>query len=97
MPFTSEEITCCTNEAAKGASKSTRNPPSCLFISSFTDSVNTPQSSNYFMAFLRSSISSFKVNKVKYLPTLTAPFPVTFLSILLHLKLNCLVIQVNCL
>ena len=40
IPFTTEEITGCTNEAAKGANKSPRNPPSCFFISCFTVSVN---------------------------------------------------------
>ena len=84
MPFTSEETTCCTNEAVKGANKSPRNPPSCFFISPFTvsviPSINTSQYSNYFIAFLISSISSFKINKVKHFPSLTAPFPVIFLS-----------------
>ena len=46
IPFTTEEITGCTNEAAKGANKTPRNPPSCFFISSFTisvtPSINTP-------------------------------------------------------
>ena len=30
IPFTTEEITRCTNEAAKGANKAPRNPPSCF-------------------------------------------------------------------
>ena len=46
IPFTTEEITGCTNEAAKGANKVSRNPPSCFFISCFTvsvtPSINTP-------------------------------------------------------
>ena len=29
--FTAEETTGCTNEAAKGATKAPRNPPSCFF------------------------------------------------------------------
>ena len=29
IPFTNEEITGCTNEAAKCAKKAQRNPPSC--------------------------------------------------------------------
>ena len=49
IPFTTEEITGCTNEVAKGANKSPRNPPSCFFISCFTvsvtPSINTPESS----------------------------------------------------
>ena len=32
IPFTTEEITGCTNEAAKGANQAPRNPPSCFFI-----------------------------------------------------------------
>ena len=39
IPFTTEEITGCTNEAAKGANKAGRNPPSCFLISCFTVSV----------------------------------------------------------
>ena len=39
IPFTTEEITGCTNEAAKGTSKVPRNPPSCFFVSCFTVSV----------------------------------------------------------
>ena len=39
IPFTTEEITGCNNEAAKGANKSPRYPPSCFFISWFTVSV----------------------------------------------------------
>ena len=30
-PFTTEEVTGCTNEAAEGAKKAPRNPPSCFF------------------------------------------------------------------
>ena len=33
IPFTTEKITCCTNEAAEGANKAPRNPPSCFVIS----------------------------------------------------------------
>ena len=32
IPFTTEEITGCTNEAAKGANKAPRNLPFCFFI-----------------------------------------------------------------
>ena len=52
IPLTTEEITGCTNEAAKGANKSPRNLSSCFFIS-FTVSliplINTPESSNDFI------------------------------------------------
>ena len=36
ITFTTEEITGCTNEAGKGANKTSRNTPSCFFISCFT-------------------------------------------------------------
>ena len=39
IPFTKEEITGCTNEAAKGDNKAPKNPPCCFFISSFTVSI----------------------------------------------------------
>ena len=39
IPFTTEEITGCTNEAAKGANKVPRNPPSYFLVSFFTVSV----------------------------------------------------------
>ena len=35
IPFTTKEIAGCTNEAAKGANKAPRNPPSRFFISCF--------------------------------------------------------------
>ena len=51
--FTTEEITGCTNEAAKGAKRAPRNPSSCSFISCFTvsvtPSINSPESFNYFI------------------------------------------------
>ena len=84
IPFSIEKITGCTNDVAKGANKAPRNPPSCLFISFFTvlvtPSINTHQSSNHYIIFIISSIPSFKINKVNPFPTLTAPFPVIFLS-----------------
>ena len=50
IPFTTEEIDDCFNEAAKGSNKAPRNLPSCFFISDFTvsvtPSINTPKSSN---------------------------------------------------
>ena len=39
ISFTTEEITGCTNEAAKGDNKAGKNPPSCIFMSCFTVSV----------------------------------------------------------
>ena len=33
MPFSTEEIICCTNEAAKDANTAPTNPSSCFFIS----------------------------------------------------------------
>ena len=46
IPFTTKEVTGFTNEAAKGAIKTQRNPSSCYFIScltvSVTPSINTP-------------------------------------------------------
>ena len=36
IPFTTEQITGCTNETAKGANKAPRIPTSCFFISCFT-------------------------------------------------------------
>ena len=54
-----------------------------FFVSSFTVSVtptiNTLESSNYFIIFI-SFISSFEINKVNSFPTLKAPFPLIFLS-----------------
>ena len=35
IPFSTEEITGCTNEAAKSANKTPRNPLSCFSISHF--------------------------------------------------------------
>ena len=39
IPFTKEEITGCTNEAAKGDNKAQKNPAFVFFISSFTVSI----------------------------------------------------------
>ena len=68
IPPTTEKITGCTNEAAKGANKAQRKPPSCFFISCFTVtatlSINTPESSNDFMILIISFRSSFEINKV---------------------------------
>ena len=56
MSFPTEEITGCTNEAAKGANKASRNQLSCCFILSFpvsvTSAINTCESSNDFITFL---------------------------------------------
>ena len=35
IPLTTEEMTGCTIEAAKGANKTPRNPPSCFFLFNF--------------------------------------------------------------
>ena len=84
IPFTTEEITVCTNEAAIGANKAPRNPYSCFFISCFTVSVtlssNTPESSKDFIILIISFVSSFEINKVNPFPARTAPFPLIFLS-----------------
>ena len=62
----------------------TRNPPSCFYISWFTvsvtPSINTPESSNDFTILIISFVPLFKINKVNTFPTLTAPFPLIFLS-----------------
>ena len=67
---TTEEVTVCNKEAAKGpiekeTNKASRNLPSYFFfISSFivsvTPSINTPEPSNNFMILITSFISSFK-------------------------------------
>ena len=92
--FTTEEITGCTNKAAKGANKAGRNLCSCFFISCFTVSVilsiNTFESSNYFIVLIISFISSFEIDKVNSFSVLTAPFPLIFLwglSITFEVKL----------
>ena len=84
IPFSTEEITGCINDAAKSANKPPRIPPSYLFISSFpvsvNPSINTPESSNDFIIFITSFISLFAINKVNPFPALTALFPLIFLS-----------------
>ena len=84
VPFSTEEITGCINEAAESTNKTPRNPPSCFFISCFsvsgTPSINTPESSNDFIILIISFISSFKINKVTHLASLAAPFLLIFLS-----------------
>ena len=84
VPFTTQEITGCTNEAAKGANKAERNPPSCFFISCFTVSVipsmNTFESSNEFMILIISSKFLFKINKVNIFPAPAVLFSLMFLS-----------------
>ena len=73
MCLTTEEITGCIIEAAKGANKDPRN--NCFFISCFTVSVtpsfNTLESSDY-MILIISFITSFKINN--FFSCLTAPF-----------------------
>ena len=84
IPFTTEEITSCTNKVAKGAEKAPRNQSSCFLISCFTISVtpsaNTPESSNDFIILIISFISSFEINKVNAFPAETSYFPLIFLS-----------------
>ena len=76
MPFTTEEITGCANEAAKSANKAPRNPP--FFILSFTLSVTplikTLESSNDFIILL----ISFEINKVNLLPCSNSSFSAHF-------------------
>ena len=50
------------------------------FIISVTPSVNTLASSNDFMIFVISFISSFEMNKVNPCPALASPFLLIFLS-----------------
>ena len=50
------------------------------FTVSVTASINTPESSNVFMILIISFISSFEIYKINLFPSLTAPFPFTFLS-----------------
>ena len=64
MPFTTEEITGCTNETAKGTNETRRNLPSCFF-SCFTVSVtpiNTSESSNDFIMILSNFLLYLKLN-----------------------------------
>ena len=64
IPFTNEEISGCTNEAAKGANKAPRSLPSCFFISCFTvsvtPSINTPKSCNSFIILIILFLTSFE-------------------------------------
>ena len=86
--MSTEEITDCTIEVAKGANKAPRKQSSCccffIIISGFTvsvtPSINTPKSYNDFMILIISFISSFEINQVNPLPVLKAPFPLIFLS-----------------
>ena len=83
--YTTEEVTGCTNEAAKEANKKVKK--TCLLVFLFhvfsvsvIPSINTFEYFNDFMRFIISLISSFKINKVNPFRTLTAPFPLNFLS-----------------
>ena len=84
IPFTTEEITGCSNEAVKYANKAGRNLPSCFFISCFTvsvmPSINTFESSNDFVILIILFISSFEINRINLFPAQTAPFPLLFFS-----------------
>ena len=85
---------------AESANKVSRNSPACSYILHFAvsvgQSINPPESPNDFTILIKSFISSFEINKVNPFPVLTARFPfIFFRTYLLHLKLNCLLIQVN--
>ena len=61
----------------------TRNQLSVFFISWFTvsvtPSINSPESSNNFMIFKMSFISSLKMNKVNPFPAMIVHFPSIYL------------------
>ena len=82
-PFTTEEITGCSNETANGANKAGRNRSSCFFISCFTvsiiSSINTFKSSSDFMILITFKYS-FEINQVSPFPALAAFFPLIFIS-----------------
>ena len=84
IPFITEEIFGYTNETTKGANKASRNPPPYFFTLGFTvsvtPSINTTESSSDFITLTTSFISWFKMNKANPFPSLTSPFPLTFLS-----------------
>ena len=84
LRITTEETIGCFTEAAVGANKAPRNPPSCFFISCFDalviPSINTVVSSSDFMILMISFISSFEINKGNPFPTLTASLQLIFLS-----------------
>ena len=71
IPFTTDEVIGCTNEAPKIANKASRNSSACFFISCITNSVtpslNTQESPNDFMIIIISFIFSFEINKVNFL------------------------------
>ena len=98
ITFTTEEITGCANEATKGPNKGPRKPPSffCYFIFyCFSNSINQIHL-NLLMILIISFFSPFKINKINLFSALTASFPLFFFQIyLLHLKLSCLLIQLN--
>ena len=103
LPFTTEEILDCTNEVARGSKKSSKKSAFLffLFLSCFTVSVTPslyrPGSSNDFMILLISFIFSFEINRLIPFLALAVPFALFFFFqiYLLHLKLNCLLIQVH--
>ena len=85
IPFTTEEVTVCTNEAAKGiTNKAGINPSFLFFVSVFTvlviTSTNIFESSIDFMILIISFISSFEINKAIPLLALAVSFPLIFLS-----------------
>ena len=84
IPFTTKEITGCTNEAVKSADKAPGIRCSCFFILYFTvsvtSSINPTESTNYLMILIILFISSLEIDKVNPFPTPTAPFTLLLLS-----------------
>ena len=77
IPFTTEKITCSMNEATKGADKAPRNPLYCFFVSCFAISI-TPSTN---------TLESYDFNNIIHI------FMIFYQIYLLHVKLNCLLIQ----
>ena len=83
IPFTTEEVTGCTNEAVKDANKAGTKSAFVFVLCytvSVTPSINTFKSSNNFMILKTSFISSFEINRVNPFLALAASFPFVFLS-----------------
>ena len=82
IPSTTEEITRCTTEAAKGANKAPINSLSGFLISCFTVlvtlSINIRERSRDFMILIISFKSSFEMNKTNPFFARTALFPTVF-------------------
>ena len=99
IPFAIEKNPGCSNEVAKGANKALQE---IRFLAFLFHVLLFQLSHNYYTRILqrwscnfnKSFKSSFEIIKVKTFLALAAPFP---LSCLLHLKLNCWLIQLTCL